>query len=471
MNLNFNDFKKLSYVRFHNKELLSKLKFSGVSIDSRKISKKQLFFAIKGNNFDGHNFIFDVFKKQVNCAVVSKKWYSQNINKISRSFKNNALIIVNNTEKALQQLAAIYRDKFLLPVIAVAGSNGKTTAKDYIADVLSQKYSVLKTEGNYNNHIGVPLTLFNLTNKHQIAVLELGTNHFGEIDKLCKIAKPQFGIITNIGKEHLEFLKNLRGVAKAEGELVEYLKTVYGVFFLNADDNYLHKYRKQKNIKIVAYSFKNKGIINAKFIKFNKFFPQLEINFKNKKIKTQLKNIGFQSCNAALAAAAVGWYFDVPLNKIRYSLNNYVLDSKKRNCLINANNIWIIDDTYNSNPDSVIEALNNFNAYQINGKKFLVLADMLELGKSSKQEHFKIGKYIKKMKFDSLLTFGAQSYYTFLGAKGLKNNFYFNDKESLINFLNKIIKAGDAVLVKGSRSMAMESVVNKIILNQSNYMN
>lgn len=462
MNLQLGDIRKIRGIKIHNAEVFENKKFTGVSIDSRKCGANDLFFAIKGERFDGHDFVDKVKAK---CAVVTEKWFRKNKTAAKRSFKSRCFIIVKDTETALGEIARVYRNKFVIPVIAVSGSNGKTSTKDFIAEVLEAKYIVLKTVGNLNNQLGVPLTLFRLRAEHEIAVIEIGTNHFGEVEKLCNIAEPQFGIITNIGKEHLEFLIDIKGAARAEGELAEYLKQVYGTFFLNADDKYLEKYRKYGNIKIFSFGFKGRAEVKAKVNGFKGFYPELEINFNNKKIKAQLKNIGYQSCNAALCAAAVGFYFEVPVRDIKQRISGYRIESNRRNQLKSINGIWVIDDTYNSNPDSVKAALENLKAYRTAGKKYVVLGDMLELGRSSKKEHAAIGKMVRQMKFESLLTYGPDSFNTFKAAKGVKNNFYFDDKQSMSGFLNLQLKKGDVVLVKGSRSMKMEDIINSISVN------
>lgn len=462
MNLQLDDIRKIYGIKIYNAEVFENKKFTGVSIDSRKCGTNDLFFAITGERIDGHNFVSSVKAK---CAVVTEKWFNKNKPAAKRSFKNRCFITVKDTEIALGEIANVYRNKFVIPVIAVSGSNGKTSTKDFISEVLEAKYNVLKTVGNLNNQLGVPLTLFRLRSEHEIAVIEIGTNHFGEVEKLCKIAEPQFGIITNIGKEHLEFLIDIEGAAKAEGELVEYLKQVYGTFFLNADDKYLEKYRKYKNIKTFSFGYKGRAEVKAKVTCFKKFYPEMEINFNSKKIKAQLKNIGYQSCNAALCAAAIGFYFEVPVRDIKQRISGYKIESNRRNQLKSINGVWVIDDTYNSNPDSVTAALENLKAYRITGKKFIVLADMLELGKASKKEHAAIGKMVKQMKFENLLTIGNDSFGTFKAAKGVRNNFYFDDKQSLSSFLNLQLKKGDVVLVKGSRSMKMEDIINSISVN------
>lgn len=465
MNLKGTDLLSLKNIKITNADFADKLKFTGVSIDSRKCGKNDLFFAIKGERFDGHDYVFDVLNNGTKCAVVSKKWYSSLNSEKRRSFKNKCLIQVNDTVLALGELANIYRRKFLIPIIAVAGSNGKTSTKDFIAHVLSKKYNVLKTEGNLNNNIGVPLTIFRLNEKHQFAVIELGTNHRGEIETLCRIAKPQFGVITNIGKEHLEFLRNLNGVAKAEGELAEYLKQTYGTFFLNQDDKYIKKMADESRMNVFTYGTKGRTDVNGKVKKFNGFYPEIEIKYHKKIINTKLNTIGYQSFSSALCAAAIGFYFKVPVQDIKKAVSQYRIESSKRNQLKNLNGVWIIDDTYNSNPDSVKSALENLKAYKVKGEKYIVLGDMLELGKSSGKEHREIGKLVKKMGFKNLYTYGEDSYQTFLGAKGIKNNYHFPDKETLGELLTIILRRGDVVLVKGSRSMKMENIIEQLSRN------
>jgi UDP-N-acetylmuramoyl-tripeptide--D-alanyl-D-alanine ligase len=462
MDLDITDLRRLKKSSIINASIIEKNKFSGVSIDSRKCRKGNLFFAIKGERFNGHDFVKEVLKKGCRCAVVSRKWYKKLDKSSKSSLKNMALVLVNDTVKALGELAGVYREKFIIPVIAVGGSNGKTSAKDFIAHVLSKKYRVLKTEGNLNNEIGLPLTLFRLNRKHEMAVVEVGMNHFGEIEYLCRISRPQFGLITNIGKEHLEFLKNIKGAAEAEGELVEYLKQTFGTFFLNANDQYLRPMADKRKIKVFSYAAKNKADVRGKLKRFKGFYPEIEIKYLNKTINTTLNNIGYQSFQAALSSAAVGFYFEVPPFQIKNALSEYKIESGKRNQLKNSHGVQIIDDTYNSNPDSVAAAFENLRAYKIKGKKHIVLSDMLELGKSSKGEHKHVGKMVRKMKFDNLYTYGEDSYQTYLGARGVKNNYHFADKGTLIEFLRLSVNKSDVVLVKGSRGMKMEDVVESI---------
>lgn len=460
MQIETEDLKKLSKSRLYGD--LKRAKFSGVSIDSRTCKKGDLFFAIKGEKFDGHEYLNDVFKRGVRGAVVNRSWYKKLNNSSKKQFEKYLIIAAEDTVKSLGELGSIYRSRFIIPVIAIGGSNGKTTAKEFIAGVLSKKFKVLKTEGNYNNEFGVPLTLFRLNKSYDICVIETGANHFGEIDNLCRIAKPQFGIITNIGREHLEFFKDLKGVVKAEYEMVDYLYSNYGTFFLNKADKLLGEIVQKSGIKHFSFSSRGSADVTGKVKSFKGFNPEIEIRYGKEKFTALLKTIGTQSFEASVCAAAIGFYFGMTAGQIKKALEELNLQKNKRNDLKIKNGLYIIDDTYNSNPDSVKMALENMKHFKVKGKKHVVLADMLELGKSSIKEHTESGKLVKKLGFDNLYTFGNYAYNIFKGAKGIKNNFYFTDKQTLIEFLKLNVKAGDLILVKGSRAMKMEEVVEAI---------
>lgn len=459
MNLELKDLDKLTDSDVLNYEKLNR-GITGVSTDSRKLKKGELFFAIKGDRFDGHDYLPDVMQKGASAAVVNKEFY-RNLSEIDkRSFDNFTLVIVKDTLDSLGELAKIYRDKFALPVIAVGGSNGKTTVKDMIASVLSLEYNVLKTHGNLNNHIGLPLTLFKLNKSHEIAVLEFGTNRYGDIKYLAEIAKPQFGLITNIGREHLEYLNNIRGVMREEGELIRYLGKNYGTFFKNKDDRYICRMTESKTLNVFSYGTKKKVDVRGKIKTFNKFYPVIQLRHENKIVETKLNIIGFQSYSAALASGTVGFFFKVPAYKIKNALRDFTAQTNGRNNLINIKGIWVIDDSYNSNPDSVLMALDNLNRYKTEGEKHIVLGDMLELGRKSEKEHRETGKYIRKLGFRYLYTFGENAYHIHLGARGVKNNFYFNDKQTLSETLKLFVRKNDIVLIKGSRGMRMEEIIN-----------
>jgi UDP-N-acetylmuramoyl-tripeptide--D-alanyl-D-alanine ligase len=466
MSLNLDDLAKLSRCRIVKSDQIGPRKYKRVSTDTRTCRKGDLFFAIKGKNFDAHDFLQTAAGKSVGAIVAHKKWYSSLSNNEKKIYCKTTLVLVNDTVKSLGELARNYRRRFIIPFIALGGSNGKTTVKDFTAYVLSKKYKVLKTEKNYNNAIGVPLTLLNLDKTYEIGVIEVGANHFGEIEYLCGIVEPQFGLITNIGKEHLEFFGNIRGAARAEFELVNYLEENYGSFFLNIDDNYIVKRIKRAGLKTFSFGKTGAPDVKGRIVRFDGFYPIVEMVRRGlngrKSVKTKLNAIGRQSFEAALCAAAVGFYFEVSPDKIKEALLGFSVTKNRRNEVKNKEGIFMIDDTYNSNPSSVIMALENLKIYQVKGNKHIVLADMLELGKSAQREHEEIGKVVTNMKFENLYTYGKLSYNTFKAARELKNNFYFADKETLIEFLKLKLKKNDLVLIKGSRSMKMEDVADAI---------
>lgn len=456
--------KHISKVNF---DKLKKKKFNGVSIDSRAIKKNEIFFAIKGERTDGHNYLEDVFKKGIQLAVVNGKWFRKNKNK----FPDKVLFVVNDTISALGEFSNVHKNNFNIPVFCIGGSNGKTTTKDLTAAVLSQKYSVLKTEGNFNNHIGLPLTLLRLNENHNFCLLEVGSNHYNEIRYLCKLAEPDFGIITNIGKEHLEFFKNLTGVAKAEFELYDYLCSKMskkkGICFFNIDDTFIKKYSGEiKSEKKFTYSYRFNADVKGRFTGYNKNFePEIEIRFRNKKFKTYVSTFGKHSVYNGLAAAAAGLYFNVSQGKIKKALQNFKPSSSKRMEILKVKGMTIINDTYNSNPESVKMGLETMLEYKADGEKYAVLSDMLELGTASRREHSEIGLMAKKSGVKNLFTFGKESYNIFKSAKKINNNFYFESKDDMITMLRKKLKPGDVVYVKGSRGMKMEEVVKGISEN------
>lgn len=457
------DFLKIGTEGLYNLDKVKNYKFSSAEIDSRRVDKTQIFFAIKGENTDGHKYLKDVFKKGVKLAVVEKKWFLKN----KKDFKKSSFIVVADTVLSLGEFAKKHLEKFTIPVLCIGGSNGKTTTKDLVACVLSQKYNVLKTEGNFNNHIGLPLTLLRLNDKHTFAVLEVGCNHFGEIKYLCEIAKPQYGMITNIGREHLEFFKTVKGVAKAEFELYDYLKKNNGLCFLNIDDEYIKNYSKKlEKAQKYTYSNSTNANVRGRFIKFNKNFePELNISSNNNSFNVTVATFGKHSVVNGLAAASAGLYFGVSPVKIRKALKEFKPVSSKRMEVTKKNGITIINDAYNSNPDSVKMGLETLKEFSSKGNKYAVLSDMLELGKASKKEHSYIGDLAGRLKLENLLTTGPESLNTYKSAKAVKNNLYFEKKSDLIGYLKSNIKSNDVVYVKGSRGMKMEEVVESLTKN------
>lgn len=458
-NLTIKDFLSVKGSKYYGSNI-ERAKFSGVAIDSRAVTKDEVFIAIKGECTDGHLYLADVFKKDCKLAVVNSASYTE----LRRKFKNKNFVVVKDTTKYLGDLAKNYLANNRVPVLCIAGSNGKTTTKDLVAAVLSKRYNILKTEGNLNNHIGLPLTLLKLNKSHNFCVLEIGSNHFGELEYLCEICKPDFGLVTNIGKEHLEFFINLKGVAKAEFELYDYLKKNNGTCFLNLDDKFVADYGKKiKQENKFTYSFSTKADVKGKFIEFNKKFqPVINVKYKNKEFTTSVSTFGLHSIFNGLAAISTGLYFDINVSDIKSALQKFNASSSKRMEVTTHKGVTIVNDAYNSNPDSVKLGLETVKKFTTKGKKYIVLGDMLELGKSSKSEHAGIGKLASDMKFENLYTYGSESYNTYKSAKSVKNNFYFTDKQVLGNLLKDDLRKDDIVYVKGSRGMKMEEVI-KII--------
>ncbi len=430
---------------------------TGVSIDTRTIKESELFIAIRGDQFDGHNFISKAIEAHAACIVVERRWAETNTPMIVSV--HIPRLIVENTVYALGHLANIFRRKFTIPFIAVGGSNGKTTTKEMIKSVLGQKYCVLYTEGNLNNHIGVPQTLFQLEKKHQIAVIEIGTNHPGEIQYLCSILEPTHGLITNIGHEHLEFFGSVDGVAKAEGELFDWLTKHHGVTFINADDTHVvHLLKKTK--KSVRYGFSARSVsIKGTVRSINKNAQALM------RVKPQGMNEfnitvgvpGKHNAQNALAATAIGLTMKVSPASIQKALVSFRAAGKRMQVQHIAG-ITILNDTYNANPDSTLAALATLHAIMAKGKRIAVLADMLELGIQSEELHRQIGKALAQHNIDILLTFGSLSK-SIHDAASVKTKAHFENKTALTEHLLHTLTNGDMVLVKGSRGMRMEEVV------------
>lgn len=454
MKLSPDELQHISHIEFRNVEKLKGAKIVGVSTDSRTVQEGDVFFALRGESFDGHKFLAAAFAKGCAAAVVES---SANVEAV----KTMPLLVVDDTTRALGELARYHRLKFAVPVIAIGGSNGKTTTKEMIAKVLSTRYHVLSTEGNLNNHIGVPHTLFKLKKKHQIAVVEIGTNHPGEIQYLCDIIQPTHGLITNVGREHLEFFKNLAGVAKEEAALFENLsERKSSIAFVNVDDKYVAAKSQKLKAKVTYSLSTKKASVYGRILETNQSgCVQLSFAAKSAKRETnvQLPIPGGHNALNALSAAAVGLTFKVPTTKIKTALEK-LQPASKRMEILSINGITVYNDTYNANPDSMIAALRTLASAQVSGKRIAVLADMKELGVSSIDEHTRIGKEASSMPIEYLLTIGELAKHIH-DAATLSFKVHYEQKSMLAEYLSELVSPGDAVLVKGSRGMKMEDVV------------
>src|ERR1051325_1543092 len=430
--------------------------FHGVSTDSRTVRSGELFFALRGDRFDGHDFVKQAFDRGAAAAVVEIPWLDHH----GRAFGKLPFVGVPNSLKALAELARIHRRNYDLPVIAVAGSNGKTTTKDLIASVLSPRGSVLKTEGTLNNHIGVPQTLFHLESTHRTAVIELGMNHLGEIATLCEIAEPTHGLITNIGREHLEFLHSLDNVARAEAELFDWLAQSDGIGFINADDPRIVSRGKQvKRQWQYGFNFKEADVrgTDAGLDANGRGLLKVECPAKKQMFQARLGLVGRHHLQNGLAAAAVGMYFGVEPSSIRSSLEAQK-PAKHRMEAFAVAGVTVLDDTYNANPDSMLAALKTLAAFSGSGRRIAVLGDMGELGSQGEALHREIGETLRQLGIDALFTIGDLGHFIHLAA-GPSLGGHSKNCAELIAQLANFVRPGDVVLLKASRRIQLERVV------------
>ncbi len=402
-----------------------------VDTDTRKIRNGSIFFALKGENFNGNKFALDALKKGADYAVIDEK----------QDKNNPQLILVDDVLKTLQKLANFHRKRLNIPIIALTGSNGKTTTKELINAVLSQKFKVTATEGNLNNHIGVPLTLLSMTPATEIGIVEMGANHLKELEFSCKIAEPNYGYITNFGKAHLEGFGGEQGVIKGKSELYNYLKACDGIVFINQDDNI--QVKQSAGIKKIAFDSKIIQLIHAN--------PFVISSFKNITIKSQL--IGKYNFTNISAAIAIGNYFSISPDKIKLGIKSY-LPTNNRSQIIKKGNTQIILDAYNANPSSMAVAIENFN--QLDAlNKIVFLGDMFELGKSSNIEHQKIADLVTSLHFNKVYLIGKA-----FSTVTVKNAFQFESFEAFKKSQNYINVNNTSILVKGSRGMALERLLD-----------
>jgi len=415
----------------------------GFSIDSRTLRKNEIFIAIQGENFDGSNYIDVAIKKGSSWIITS-----------SKNHKSNRCIYVKNTKETLCKIASYLVGEVSPKIIAITGSNGKTTTKEMVANILYQHYpknEILVTKGNLNNDIGLPLTLFNLKKNHTIVVLEMGMNHQDEITKLCKIAPPDIAVITNIGEAHLENFSSKNGIAKAKKEILLGAKK-NGIAILPRDDVYFN-YLKSDCLYLRCISF---GINKNSNIRLDLSSKVLTVD--EEKINIESSLLGKENLMNMAAAVSVANALELPTETIIKGMKTIDSIEGRLEVKITASNIKIIDDTYNSNPSSMMMAIDVLN--QFKQKKILIVGDMAELGPLSKKYHTDIGHYILEKNIDLVMGIGNMTKHLIdvLGTKGL----WYSSKEDLLNETNKILKKDTVVLVKGSRFMRMEQIVDGI---------
>ena len=428
---------------------------TGVSTDSRRVNAGELFVALKGDNFDGHRFVQSALDNGALAALVSQSWFDQQ----GHQFKDAPLLLARDTLTAYQEMARYYRRKLSPRVVALTGSAGKTTCKEYIYSVLSQKFSVLRNIKSFNNHVGVPATLLQLEPNHEILVAELGTSGFGEIARLSELVEPDVCLLLNIGYAHLQQLKSRDGIARAKMEIFAHASSE-AVAIINADDDILTQQTYPTRRKITFGVEQNADLCAVKTGCDASGCYHFELGGEN----VQLTIPGRHNIYNALAAAAVGIHFDVPMKKIKRALES-VQQVEHRMSVMLARGLIIIDDAYNANPGSCRAALETAADIQVpaGGRRIAVLADMLELGGLEESEHLKLADAAIEYGIDALFLYGNSVKATAARARkiGLFAE-YFPDQEQLSAALKKYALAGDLILVKGSRSMHMERVVDAL---------
>jgi UDP-N-acetylmuramoyl-tripeptide--D-alanyl-D-alanine ligase len=407
---------------------------AGVGTDSRTLQSSQLFFALSGPNFNGNSFAKQALDKGAIAVIVDE----------DISINDDRVIRVENSLKSLQTLSTEHRKKLGTTIIALTGSNGKTTTKELIHSVLSTTYITVATQGNLNNHIGVPLTLLSLQEDTEIGVVEMGANHPGEIAILANIAQPDVGLITNFGKAHLEGFGSLEGVVKAKSELFDYLKTTNGLSFANGDDPKIMAQLKGQDP--ITYGTGTNTMVSATLHTEN---DAIRIEVDQQEIQTQIS--GAYNGYNALAAYAIGRHFGVSPQNAKRALESYIPDNN-RSQLIRKKDLHITLDAYNANPTSMQAALASFS--KIEGKKIAVLGQMNELGKHTETEHKRLVDWIKASSIDDCYWVGSAF------APFISPDKYFSTVNQAIDYFSKTSLGQASLLVKGSRSFTLEKLVD-----------
>ncbi|MBQ8572264.1 MAG: UDP-N-acetylmuramoyl-tripeptide--D-alanyl-D-alanine ligase [Ruminococcus sp.] len=432
---------------FGEDEVLS-LEAGFITTDSRKAGKGSVFAAIVGERVDGHSFIPQCIELGTICSIAERT-----------PADNSPHILVENTPEALRKIAKAYRKKFDIPFVGISGSVGKTSTKEIIASVLSEHFHTHKTQGNFNNALGVPITLFALEETHTAAVIEMGISDFGEMGILAEMAEPDIAVITNIGKCHLENLKDLGGVLKAKTEMFNYLKKG-GTIVLNGDDENLRKAEIPEDAKVVYYGLSENNEVFATDIKSdNESFTDFTVHTKDSKFNARIHSLGNHMVQNALAAVAVAKTLGLSDGEIIEGLKNYRTIGGRAN-IIKTEKLTIIDDCYNANPESMKASLKTLSGFD--GRRVALLGDMKELGENEKELHFEIGELAAELKLDLIITVGDLALEMYKAARPHIDAEWYQSIEEAKLYMYEMLTIGDTVLVKASHSMKFDELVELI---------
>lgn len=430
------------------------------SKDTRTIALNDTYLAIQGGNFDGNKFWREALEKGAKAVIVQGiDFDSEDLSK----YDGKIIIEVENTLEALYKIAKYKRSLYDIPVIGITGSVGKTSTKDIIASVVSQKYNTLKTEGNNNNNIGLPFTILKLKD-HEAAVIEMGMNHLREISLLTEIAKPTISVITNIGTSHIGNLGSRENILKAKLEILEGMEKP--LLVVNNDNDLLHEYyeNNKEKIEIKTFGIKNNSDIMARDIVINDNNTTFTCNYNNEETKMVVPVGGEHFVLNAICACKIGELLNIEPQKVKQGIEKFQLTNKRMEKKIIRDDILIINDSYNASFESMQASL-NYLANLSNPRKIAFLGDMLELGDYSKQLHKEVGKVIEDDKIDILICAGDNAKYIYEGAKEAGKNedvFYYENKIEAYEFLKNIIKPGDAIIFKASNGMRFFELVEKL---------
>lgn len=426
--------------------------FNRICTDTRKIEKDNIFFALKGENFNGNNYVKDALLKGASIAIIDEL-----VNPLEELEGQGIVIQVEDTGNALLDLANFYREKLGIKVVGITGSTGKTSTKDLVAAFLSGKYKVFKTKGNFNNQIGLPLMILELDSSYDVAVLELGMSDLGEIHELARCARPDIAAITNIGLSHIENLKTRENILKAKMEITDFFSDS-NILVLNGEDDYLKKVTSDK-YKVLKTGYNKSFNYIARDIVLGESTTEFVLSSKDSIYKFTLPMVGQHNVLNALLAVAVARSLDVTLDEMKEGIDNFEATSMRLE-FIKDNGFTIVNDCYNASPDSMKAALDVLNS--LKGKrKVAILGTMNELGSEAERAHREVGEYAST-KADLLMTTGDYKSCYMEGYKG-KELIVFNSKDELINSLEKIIEKDDVVLVKASRGIKFEEIIKELV--------